>query len=350
MFAIPTWAEEISVEQKRGILIVTGKNHYAVPRENAAVEADLLKQSLPSVRWLQDDDRRKKPPHVEFANATTDAKLVEFVRKWGPIDPERASMLAKEPKPMPPEGGPEGGVTVTTSKDGIKVVVRQNGRTQKWFFPGVRIRYRVDVPDGYDIVVRQSLAALRRQQEIFSAAARLIAEIQSNEPDPERIFKYCAQTAMTMDDRESFFDDAEALLLGSKRSLASAVSQLAQPYLCSVLNDFSPRVYPTSAGPIELLPLDTTNLGHGIKPVLYGMLRLEYLRKDRQGLGVCPRCNEVFAKERRGAVFCDKKCSELERGNNYYRDRGRDRRRQRAAESKALAPSIGKGSSKTGGN
>jgi hypothetical protein len=84
-FTTPVWATEISVEQKRGTLIVKGKRHPVAPRKDVAVEADLLKQSIPAARWSQDEGRRKKPPHVAFANATTDAKLIEFVQTWGPL-------------------------------------------------------------------------------------------------------------------------------------------------------------------------------------------------------------------------------------------------------------------------
>src|ERR1017187_8682043 len=240
-FTTSIWAEEIKVGRKSQTLIVTGKNHTAVPVAGVAVEADLLAQSIPLARWPE--NRRKKPPHVEFANATTDAKLIEFVRRWGPVDGSPYAEL----------GSP-------------------------------------DSPRGWKVVVRRSLRRLRLEQKTFSGAARLISEIQSKRPDPERVFKYYAQLPVFAE-RESFFPTAVALNKG--QSLARAACQYAQIALCRLLDRFPPRLYPTTAGPVELLPLDTRTIGKGVKDVLYGMLRLEYMRVRRQGLSVCPYCDEV---------------------------------------------------------
>lgn len=80
----PIWAEAIRVERKGESLIVTGKNHTPLPVAGVAVDADLLAQSVPLASWPE--NRRKKSPHIEFANASTDAKLIEFCKKWGPFD------------------------------------------------------------------------------------------------------------------------------------------------------------------------------------------------------------------------------------------------------------------------
>jgi hypothetical protein len=297
-FTTPLWANEISVKREPQVLIVTGKNHTAKPVAGIAVEANLLAQSVPLARWP--GNRRKKPPHIEFANATTDAKLIEFVEKWGPVD--GSPMLARY------AGNWErvDGVPTKTSSGGFTVVVRQN------------------------------FARLRLEQKEFSATARLIAEIQSNDPNPERVFNYlCAlpDYALLPDpaEKEIFFNAAKKLNRG--QSLARAVCQHAQCDLCRLLDQFHPVLFPTTEGPVELPPMDRGSIGKGIKHVLYGFLRLEYLQRDRLGLGVCPHCEDVFAKEREGVVYCDEDCSKRHRSLEYYREHGRAKRREKAAKS-----------------
>jgi hypothetical protein len=142
----------------------------------------------------------------------------------------------------------------------------------------------------------------------------------------------CRAFSHPLDDKESFFEFAK--LSSSSRSLACAVSQYAQQCLCSVLDDYPPRLYWTSNGPIELPELDADNaIGRGIRSRLYYFLRLEYLRfKGRLGLGICRHCEEVFVKERRGAVYCGNGCSHNHRSLTYYYEQGRAKRQARLAQ------------------
>jgi len=290
-FTVPIWAEEISVERTPQSLFVTGKNHKEGPVANVPVEADLLAQSVPLARWS--NDRRKKPPHVEFANATTDTKLIKFVKNWGPVD---ASPRVWAVSAVP---------------------------VAQCLTPG-----RSDVGR-----IRQDLHKLRLEQRTFSSAARLIAETQSRNPNPERIFKYQGQLPNVVNSTWKEFCNA-ASGVDPRRSLANGACLLVQISLCGLLDRFPPRLFPTFTGPVELLPIDPAGIGKGIKHVLYGFLRLEYLRRDRLGLGVCPRCSDVFAKERRGAVFCSELCSKQHRSLAYYREHGRARRQKKASASK----------------
>jgi hypothetical protein len=280
----PTWADEIRVEQNGENLIVSGKNHTAWPVAvtSVGVDADLLAQSVPLASWSE--NRRKKSPHIEFANASTDAKLIQFCKKWGPFD----------------------------------------GSTQARDFRAP------DSSRGWNIAVRENLQKLRVGQKAFSGMARLIAEIQSNKPNPERFFQYYAQICHTLPEKESFFNYAQSLNRG--RPLANAAREYVQIVVCILLSYFPPSLYPTADGPVELPPLDLC--GQGVKHALYGFLRLEYLQKDRLGLGVCPGCDEVFAKEREGALYCGEDCSKRHRSLEYYREYGRAKRQEKAAASK----------------
>lgn len=277
----PVWAEEIRVERKGESFIITGKNHVARPVTGVAVNADLLAQSLPPNSGP--GNRRKKPPHIEFANAIDDEKLIEFCKKWGPFD-----------------GSPR---TLAFS------------------------------PRGRKLVVREDLVQLRAGQKAFSGVARLIAEIQSEKPNDERLSQYYAQICHSLPEREEFFDFAR--LQNPGWPPAKAACQYAQTLVCLFLDEYPPHLHPTTEGPVELPPIDPGLIGKGIKHALYGFLRLEYLQRNRRGLGVCPRCSDVFAKERWDAVFCSELCSKQHRSLEYYREHGRAKRQERAAASRS---------------
>jgi hypothetical protein len=279
----PVWADAIRVERKGESLIITGINHSSTPLAGVAVTADLLAQSLPPDSGP--GNRRKKPPHVEFANATDDDKLMEFCKRWGPFDGSVTGMFSAP-----------------------------------------------DSPRGWKLAVTETLPRLRAGQRGFTGVTRLIAEIQSEEPNPERFSQYHAQVS-ALGEQEVFFDLARFQNPGVQ--LAKAASQFAQTLVCRFLDEYPPHLLPTTEGPIELPPMDPSFIGKGIKHVLYGFLRLEYLRTDRRGLGVCPKCDEVFAKERAGAVFCCEECSKLRRSLEYYREVGRSKRQEKAVSSKS---------------
>jgi hypothetical protein len=156
--------------------------------------------------------------------------------------------------------------------------------------------------------------------------ARLVAEVQSNNPNPERFFQYYALICHDLPERKEFFG-----WLNRRQPRANAAREYVQIVVCTLLNYFPPYLYPTAEGPIELPPLDIC--GGGVKHALYCFLRLEYLQKDRRGLGVCPKCDEVFAKERAGAVYCGVDCSKQHRSLEYYREYGRAKRQEKAAGS-----------------
>jgi len=294
-FTIPIWAHKIGVEPKPGKLIISGERHIMSPAQEIHVDTDLLESSKPLARW--GEQRRTMPPHVSFANATTDAKLIEFVRRWGPVDGDSKVIIGSSP-----------------SDKVLDVVATREIRTRL----SVSVRMRAMV-----LEVIQDLAELRREQKLFASAARLIAECQTKKPNADEVFEHYSQLPES-EDRKHFFRVIESV---SHRggSLASAACQRAQVALCYLLDRFPASLQLTKRGAVELPLLETK----GIKSILYFFLRLEYLQLGRLGLGVCRHCDEVFAKERRGAVFCGGKCSSLYRGKEYYYEYGRARRQER---------------------
>ena len=294
-YTIPIWAHKISVEQKPEELIVTGERHIMSPASGIDVDTDLLGSSKP---LGGDEKRRKMPPHVEFANATTDAKLVEFVRKWGPVDGYSCLVF----------GGSSRDAVLDTFDTGIPKRLHMTVTTS-----------------AFEIKVTQSLAELRSEQKIFSGAARLIAEIQKEKPNADLVFDHYSQLPES-EERELFSRIIKSRIYRG-RPLASAACQRAQVVLCHLLDRFPASLQLTKRGAVELPLLET----RGIRGVLYFFLRLEYLQAGRLGLGVCPRdkCDKVFVRDRRGTVYCDELCSKNHRSLEYYNSYGRAKRRER---------------------
>jgi len=296
-YTIPIWAHNIRVEQKLGALIVRGERRHMSPARVTDLESDLLASCKPLVRW--GEQRRKMPPHIEFANATTKDKLIEFVQKWGPVE-GISKVICKSP-----------------SDEVLDVVA--DFKTNRLF---VSLRTRA-----VEVETTQDLEELRREQQLFGGAARLIAEIQTEKPAPDMVFRHYSQLSESEDGE--FF--CRVVKGANHRSdlLASAACQRAQLGLCNLLDRFPVRLELTELGPVELAPLDAEHRIGGIRSILYFFLRLEYLRRGRMGIGVCPCCDEVFAKERRGAVFCGEDCSKKHRSAAYYNLYGRAKRQQR---------------------
>jgi hypothetical protein len=127
----------------------------------------------------------------------------------------------------------------------------------------------------------------------------------------------------------------QPIQVASRRSTHNGSSRevlMAEHYLCDVLNRFPTPIHATIEGPFELPPLDLESIGRGIKRILYSFLRMEYLRpRGRLGLGSCrnPKCNKLFVKERRGAVYCCVVCSHRDRALKQYHESGRAKRQAR---------------------
>ena len=88
----------------------------------------------------------------------------------------------------------------------------------------------------------------------------------------------------------------------------------------------------------EAPPLDA--LLFGVRPVLYYLLRLEYLRTLKTGgAHRCANefCRQFFLRDREGQQFCSEECSRKQRQRNYWQTKGSKRRRKRRGGRKILA-------------
>jgi hypothetical protein len=337
--SVPLWAKEIQVEVNGDTLVVSGQNHHTTPLEDLLPDFDLMEFSRG--RIVVGQRHRQYRPHVEFANATTDDALIAFVRRWGPVAGTDVHAVAagqvavagaETEKQAKREPIPRNSASVKVLNGGIEISHSINGREETVFYH-VR-QYSLTDNIEWNVSVHQSLTALRAEHRIFAATARLIAELQNRKRNLEKLFGYCAVMAECIPlklERDSFFELACQYHGGERQPQATCA--WAAHYLCQVLNRFPNCVYAGNNGPVELPPLDSQSIARGVKHVLYFFLRQEYLLpRGRLGLGVCQysKCEKVFAKERRGASFCDEECSRRARGLEYYYEKGRERRQEKS--------------------
>lgn len=309
---IPPWAETIAVKREEDRLLVQGRRRafapWTIPPNGRAGMAavNLYTPYLEARRGR----RKARAPliHVEFANAVDDERLVAFVERFGPIESSES-------------GGHEGDRSVEAVQD---------------------------------------LAALRREQQMFAGAVRVAGELRRRTEDPHGIAQGLSTIALAIH-RGGFVGDLKkwADRSGSLNGLfvkiqsdhpswatkarsapdyaqglakldASRLRAFGLDVLCTLLNHFPLSLFPIGDKLIELPKSSET----GMLPVIYFLLRREFLYG--RGLAVCarPGCGKVFRIMRSGAEFCSARCSQLERQREYWHRQGKTRRRKRSKKAK----------------
>ncbi|MGC2546750.1 MAG: hypothetical protein WA426_12960, partial [Silvibacterium sp.] len=97
--------------------------------------------------------------------------------------------------------------------------------------------------------------------------------------------------------------------------------------ICELLNSFPSIVFPN---PLAM----HRSIKFGIRPLLYSILRRQFL--NPRGFNSCSNseCRNFFNIERAGQQFCSPECSLHHRQRIYWQERGRKLRKKRAAQRK----------------
>jgi len=247
----------------------------------------------------------KDAPHIRFANANSDDELIEFIRSFGPVVAKTCTLLLDQVEKDPPI-------------DGIQQV---------------------------DLTMRadQNLAELRNEQRIYQAALWLVLELQRPEKqyDTEeasikiqkiaslvrgwplqwrRERKACGQAPLWKV-RSGTIERLDALSkLHSDVFLLPQVD--ARIAVCQLLNVFPALVFPN---PLEM----HSYLRYGIRPLLYALLRREFVNTFDAAVCANPQCREFFEVDRAGKQYCSSECSRKHRQREYWQTRGKTRRDKR---------------------
>lgn len=325
------WGKDISVKVGPDELEVSA----VVPllQEELAAAPDALREYRRAVSrsWAQ-KRLGKNSPHIKFANADNDQKLVRFVEQFGPVV---VSSVRTEERAVPPEG--------------------------PFYFPTSQTV----------VVARQDLAELRDERQVYHAALVLMRELQLKKCNTQTIQDCISEIAEKVSEWPKQWERERQLRVGgpgyahqpywhfgednlrhletylywaTRKSSGDPWREAVAPpgpisaghyVMCELVNAFNPLVYPWGDAPVEAPHWDLTA---GIRPVLYYVLRREYLQAG--GIGICrnTECRNLFEIERSGQEFCGEVCSRLQRQREYWRKIGKRLRQRRTRTRKSSSP------------
>jgi len=291
-----------------GLEITAGLPHYL----SGDRACDLVRQYETAHKNLSASKQRtgkgKDSPHIRFANANSDEELIDFVRNFGPVVC-RSLKLLRSATPF-----------------------------------GTR-RSAGEVPEQRLMVARQDLLELRTEQRIYSAALGLLMELAKKPGhfDRDSAKERIARIADDIQDwprqwnREKNERGENPLWRvrgDSIRRIAALAKAVRDPILprqfdarivlCELVNVFPSLAFPN---PLEM----HSYIRFGIRPLLYSILRREFLNPRDVGVCANTQCRAFFEVERAGQRFCDEVCSRCQRQREYWQNQGKTVRKKRLA-------------------
>src|SRR5690242_13532442 len=84
VITVPKWADRITVQRAGDTLMVHGEGRifeYAV----LSPKQDFLRLYTEYAKQWAEKRSGKKQPHIQFANCRTDADLIHFIERFGPV-------------------------------------------------------------------------------------------------------------------------------------------------------------------------------------------------------------------------------------------------------------------------
>jgi hypothetical protein len=316
------WGKDICVDARSDELVIS--TVVLAGEENRKTARDPLRDYRRAVSSFGPQKREgKNSPHIQFANAGSDHELIRFVQRYGPVV---VCALKTEKRAIHSDHPLDSGTSETL------------------------------------LIARQGLAELRNERQVYRSVLTLVSELarrkKSNILAIQRCIHEIAEKASNWPNQwqrerqlrdqghlpqpKWFFaqDNLRKLELyrywatrqRSDHPLSVAFGPPSDPIhlghlvVCELVNAFSPTVYVWGDTPVEAPDTDLTG---GIRPVLYHILRREYLRGS--GIGICrnTHCRELFEIERDGQEFCGDVCSRHQRQREYWKKRGNKLRKRR---------------------
>jgi hypothetical protein len=340
------WGGEISVRIQATELEVTGVvTSNGIDRANH----DPLWAYMQSMSKVPIGSKRRgtKSPHIKFADADTDEKLIGFVQEFGPVVVESAHFKDRE--------GPVEGSYGIPQIDRLIVAIQdleelRNERIA--YHSALALVSELQQRGGCSIEIIQHHVT-EIVEKVSAWPAQWIRERRLRNKRNNRVgtafephWRFQKQNLETL--RRLRYEVMHPSSAGKSVDLIMRMDprRAADWVICDLINAFSPSVYPYANGPVEAPILD---IRPGIRPVLYYILRREYLNGG--SLGICRNvvCRKLFELERSGNQYCSGKCSLRQRQSEYWIKTGKKRRRKRmkaAKKSKRAQQRKGPGTKK----
>jgi len=323
------WGIGIVVTCNGESLIVSGARPPAL--QNDQIAADALRDYRMAFRHFGQKRQGKNSPHIQFANANTDQKLIKFVQQFGPVLVRSSRTEQRVAWSNDSSDYRTSHTTLVAEQD------LQELRNEREIYRNALVLVReLKRSSGTDIPsIRNCIAAIANRTTAWpnqwKREQRLRRSGQGFLPEPPWLFNEENVRRIETLDFHATQEPSEELGL---ISVLSANPELCGHYvLCELVNAFRPVVYVWGEGnaPVEAPEPDLIG---GIRPVLYYILRQEYLHAI--GVGVCrnTQCLEVFDIERSGQEFCSDSCSRRQRQREYWKERGKKVRKRRIKQQK----------------
>ncbi len=266
----------------------------------------------------------KSSPHIQFANADSDQKLIKFVQQFGPVVARSVHTEEREISAGDPFDFRTTQTVLIARQDlGELRSDRTVYRSALALVSELQRGKRSDIATirGCVLDIVESVSEWPRQ---WQRERQLRASGQGYAVEPAWLFR---QDNLQHLQTWSYYVSRER----SGDALKDAFSgpdpiRAGHHVVCELVNTFSPHVYAWGNTPVEAPDWDLTC---GIRPVLYYILRREYLQAS--GIGICrnTECRDVFEIERSGQEFCGDACSRLQRQREYWQKVGKTLRQRR---------------------
>lgn len=280
----PVWAQQIEVKRQGNTLLVTGWGRIPAPVDAQDVRPEQVSKLEIFQRFhnyvlrnLSEKQATEDAGVYQFADATTDEKLIAFVEEFGPVWGKVRSSKYEE----------NGTITLT---------------------------------------VAQSMEWLRDEQNQFAAITKILQQVNQNSQADAKII--VAQMF------EVSWLSGYALALTSNCQYPDGPADKEAPALfwanralCMVLNGYPPKLVPYKGEVFEMPDMSE----EGIRNAIYWQLRRDYLAQ--RAIGNCLNCNGHFPIYKRGARACSESCRRALRNQKYWSKKkntvNRNRRKQR---------------------
>jgi hypothetical protein len=293
------WAERIQVKQVGDKLLIVGTS------SSHAAEKDLLRL-FNRYQFAPNRELQEKGPHLEFANANSNHKLVAFTKTWGPIAAPSVLVQGWRKKNTLRYWGITDTPEVKENSEST-----QESKQAKELVSCVRAIQHVVLAI---LLLKIARTAEPARKTAFTAMRRMIkALVQVREefsrtPASDEKYRDCALGSPgLLAECELIYKDAQDR---RRRQNTSDLRNLCDDMLCALLNRFPDALVASTEG-----ILSAPGSGHGVLPLLMFMLRLD-VRAGRT-IFVCSRCGEYVLERRRGEVACAG-CKDAARSRRYY--------------------------------
>lgn len=293
----------LDVKLEGACLQIVGLLPLYTTSDNCA--CDLLQQYQMARKDLSKGKTGKNSPHIRFANANTDQKLIAFVKRFGPVVAKSVYDNFERP---------------------------EKGLSEPRWPPR--------------LTAEQDMSELRTERSLYHSALNLVIELGRSEADASMVQHCIKEIADKVSawpwqwEREQRLRQPHRVLWEISPESIKRIQQLStaphDPLLprsvdgriviCELVNAFRGMVYPN---PVEF----HNSIRFGIKPLLYSILRREFLYP--RDIAVCAntQCREFFEIERSGQQFCCDDCSRRQRQREYWKKSGKRLREKRLKKS-----------------